>query len=443
MDINTNNSASWENLPWRKFEVKVLNLQFRIYSAVSKGQINQAIKLQKLLVRSLSTHLIAVRRITELNVSTLDINIRKEFITKSQDKFKVALKTYNEIDTWKYGSLKQSTTLRSTSKIANIDDIIVQYVWKMALEPAQEFFLPNNLYGFRINRNQLDVQKAILLSLSQCHSTQRKKILKIILCTNFNENDYKSIMKKLIFPTKYKNGIFKALQSGILKENPFSTTSIMKKVSITPLLANVALYGITNPYSFNFDNLCNRTSQCNFNFCYGNSVLLMIKTNQDEKEIIDKIDFFKEHNIIIKRIIQLDIFEVTDGFNFLDWRFFIKNTGKVTSYPSRENWLYYKTRVKQTLKNSKHKIETRIDLLKRLSKNWNYHHRYCDMSKMKTQVYYLKKWYSFYLRSNTKIIKEERIRTLKEIFHNYRYHSLIPKKDSKNIYTSFFDRNSF
>lgn len=415
-----NHNASWKDLPWRKFEAKTLDCQCRINNAVKHGQIKQAIKLQKLLIKSLSTHLIAVRKITGLSINGTFTDTDNNSIGSSKEKFKIALKTYSEIDTWKHGGLKQLKTFNSNYldtqlKIANIDDMVVQYIWKIALEPAQKFFLPNNLYMFNSASYNLNLQKAIIFDLINGFQKERKFFLKMTLSTHFNESDYKAIIKKLIFPSKYKNGIFTSLKVGVLGKDLFEIPHFIQKVSIAPLLASVGLYGSFNTCKFKNKEVYD-TSRFTFVFCYTNKVLLTLKSDKNKQQIIKKIDLLKKQYIITKKIIGLDLFDINNGFDFLDWKFIIKKNGKVSSYPTKQNWLYHKKKIKQTLRNSKYTIEIRIKLLKKISKNWNSYHRYCDMSKMDTQIYYLKNWYSFYIKSNTKMIKEKRISTLKEIF---------------------------
>ena len=57
----------WADLPWRKFEKILYKLQKRIYQASLRGDVMNVRRLQKLLIKSRSAKLIAVRRITQDN----------------------------------------------------------------------------------------------------------------------------------------------------------------------------------------------------------------------------------------------------------------------------------------------------------------------------------------------------------------------------------------
>ena len=57
----------WNTIPWRKLEVRVFKLQRRIYQATTRGEVQKAHRLQKLLASSWSAKSLAVRRVTQEN----------------------------------------------------------------------------------------------------------------------------------------------------------------------------------------------------------------------------------------------------------------------------------------------------------------------------------------------------------------------------------------
>ena len=60
-------TKEWNNINWAKIQRKVFKLQKRIFQAVKSGQKAKARNLQKLLVKSYSAKLLAVRRVTQDN----------------------------------------------------------------------------------------------------------------------------------------------------------------------------------------------------------------------------------------------------------------------------------------------------------------------------------------------------------------------------------------
>src|SRR5437763_16940200 len=62
-----NPSEEWAALPWRKLEQHLYRLQKRIFKASARGDLKTVHKLQKLLMKSRSARLLAVRRVTQDN----------------------------------------------------------------------------------------------------------------------------------------------------------------------------------------------------------------------------------------------------------------------------------------------------------------------------------------------------------------------------------------
>ena len=72
-------SESWHKLPWRKFEQHVYRIQKRIFQAEQRGNHRAVHKLQKLLMKSQSARLLAVRRVTQDNQGKKTAGIENDF----------------------------------------------------------------------------------------------------------------------------------------------------------------------------------------------------------------------------------------------------------------------------------------------------------------------------------------------------------------------------
>ena len=59
----------WDEIYWRKLERSVFKLQKRIYQASKSGDCKRIERHQKLLLKSKSAKLLAVRRVTQINKS--------------------------------------------------------------------------------------------------------------------------------------------------------------------------------------------------------------------------------------------------------------------------------------------------------------------------------------------------------------------------------------
>nr|WP_201372643.1 reverse transcriptase N-terminal domain-containing protein [Ktedonobacter robiniae] len=64
---DASSSEEWAGLPWRKLEQHQYRLQKRIFKASERGDLKTVHQLQKLLMKSRSARLLAVRRVTQDN----------------------------------------------------------------------------------------------------------------------------------------------------------------------------------------------------------------------------------------------------------------------------------------------------------------------------------------------------------------------------------------
>jgi RNA-directed DNA polymerase len=63
-------SELWKNLNWKKFPKNLFRLQRRVYKAVQVGDKRKARSLQKLILKSQSARLLAIRQVTQLNAGS-------------------------------------------------------------------------------------------------------------------------------------------------------------------------------------------------------------------------------------------------------------------------------------------------------------------------------------------------------------------------------------
>jgi RNA-directed DNA polymerase len=67
MSVTATPAYEWKTLPWRKLEQTVFKLQQRIYRASTRGDTRTVHRLQRLLMHSQATKLLAVRKVTQDN----------------------------------------------------------------------------------------------------------------------------------------------------------------------------------------------------------------------------------------------------------------------------------------------------------------------------------------------------------------------------------------
>ena len=71
-----------------------------------------------------------------------------------------------------------------------------------------------------------------------------------------------------------------------------------------------------------------------------------------------------------------------EGFDFLGWRFEVKNNYSLTCFPCRENWRQMINKIKITMRNLSKKMDKRLNKVKVIYKRWGNYNQYCNISKV-------------------------------------------------------------
>ena len=235
----------WETIPWRKLEKIVFKLQKRIYRASRNGENKLVHKLQRLLLKSHSAKLLAIRRVTQDNRGKKTPGIDGKIAIEPKDRIKLA----QELDISKKPQPTRRVWIPKPGKqekrplgIPTIADRAIQALGKMALEPEWEAKFEENSYGFRPGRSCHDAIEAIFSGIRQ----KRAYVLDADISGCFDNINHQALLDKLqTFPTLRKL-IRNWLKAGVMDNNAFHNTESGTPQGgvISPLLANIALHGL-------------------------------------------------------------------------------------------------------------------------------------------------------------------------------------------------------
>nr|BDA98326.1 group II intron reverse transcriptase/maturase [Rhodomonas sp. NIES-1006] len=432
------NYTSWESLPWEKFQIKLFRLQCRIYRAMQNGDIRKTVKLQKRLLTSQSTYFMAFKYITESTNLNTSISLSKLFFS-DDEKIQFISNFHNSLSKAYYSSALRPPIGRCNNNsygLLKLEDILVQCIWRYALEPVYKVTFRASLLNSRLESNSqsLNTQKRILSHLKNRGKQWNKKVLQIQVCNDWNTSKYQKLVDQLIFPLKYKTGIFRALQMGIL-DNNFSLPSTEEKdYSIVPLLIDIFLE--------NLENLdLNKHKRTKFNknllpfagFRFLNTCTYILEPENNTYRFLQKIKYFLSDEAL--RIMQSKrlITKLSYGFDFINWHFTATEDSYTLCYPSKQNWLRHKNRIKYVLKNPKYSIKKRIEKIRILNQSWYEYHSYSELRQIKAQIFSLRTWCIRYIKMNTKMNVSEIHFHMKEGFNNYSKSALNCSKKRKSI----------
>jgi RNA-directed DNA polymerase len=364
---DSSDSESWKRLPWKKFRKNLFRLQCRLWKAIRVGNRKRANNLQKLILKSRSARLLAIRQVTQLNKGKKTAGIDAKASLSFKERFELDRELETQVSNWSHSKLreipipKKDGTIRKL-KVPTIADRSWQCIIKYAIEPAHEAIFHERSYGFRPGRSAHDAQKYIFGNLGANANGFDKTILEIDIEKCFDRIDHKFLMSQVIAPQWVKIGLWKCLKIGVNPDFPEQGTP--QGGTVSPVLANIALHGIEDIHK---------------SLRYADDMVFFLKKGDDPKQVLDEvIEFLRVRGLNIK-LAKTRLISATDGFDFLGWHFKVQKNGKFRSTPSEENFLTFRKKVKAIINNSNYGASVKAQKLAPIVRGWRNYHRYCKM----------------------------------------------------------------
>lgn len=388
----------WASLNWKLITKRVRNLRRRIYRATQQGQWNRVRSLMKLMLRSYSNLLLAVRRVTQLNLGKRTAGIDGRVALTPIERVNLV----NEMRQDGFGQAHPARRVyipKANGKqrplgIPTLKNRTAQAVVKNALEPSWEARFEANSYGFRPGRSCQD-------AIQQCHQRLRQGMDTWVLDADIKgafdhiSHDY---ILTAIGNVPGRELIQQWLKAGYLEaEMFFSTESGTPQGGIiSPLLANIALDGmeaLLSQYQKVTESIYSdsktgrlrvrRRKSNRYGFIRYADDFIVTATSKQDIEAIQPIleDWLKLRGLQLNSE-KTKIVSIEEGFNFLGFHL-RQYQGKCLVTPAKAKVKAFLGNLRQWLKaHPSDKPERVIRNLNPKLKGWANYYRFVNSAKI-------------------------------------------------------------
>lgn len=368
---------NWHAVDWRRVERNVRGIQIRIAKAARDSNWRRVKALQRMLTRTLSARLHAVRRVTQ-NQGARTAGVDRELWESPERRWaavgELKRRGYKPLPLRRVFIPKANGKLRPLG-IPTMRDRAMQALYLLALEPVAESWSDPNSYGFRINRCTADAMSQLFVSLSKKVSAQW--ILEADIKGCFDHINHDWLERHVPMDTAI---LRKWLKAGLIYHGQLQATEAGTPQGgiISPTLANVTLNGLERELIAHLGAKLGikKARQLKVNVVRYADDFVITGTSKEvlEHEIRPWIVAF-----LAQRGLQLSeektrIVHIDEGFDFLGWNF-RKYSGTLLIKPSRKNVKAFYRKVADVISANKTvKQENLIRLLNPMLRGWAQYH---------------------------------------------------------------------
>ena len=425
----------WKSLPWKKFQKNLFRLQHRIFKAAKKKDIQSVKRLQSLLVGSKCSKYLAVRQVTQLNIGkkTAGVDGFKSLNPKER------LQLVTDLDSmrnWKHRKLRRIYIPKPNGKqrpigIPTIRDRAMQCLVKYALEPVYESYASDGSYGFRPGHSTWDVQNRLFQNLKSNCNGYDKTILELDIEGCLDNISHEKMISLTVLPGSAKKFLRTALEAGVLHERDKILVGRPQGGILSPLLCNIALHGVED---LNNERIKGQDYQRGLR--YADDIVFILMPGRSGEALLQKVEDFLATRGLKAEAAKTRIVRSTDGFDFLGWHFKVKaKNKKFVTYPSSKNRKQMINQIKSVIKDSRYKIDVRLNMAKIIYRGWWNYHQFSDMSQI--NLWSIHHWTYKYLKKSTKMTFEEIKKYLESIYNGYAYR--VNRQPAVRVNRSIYD----
>ena len=375
-DANPDRLLHWTTVNWEQVEETVRRLQARIVKALKEDAFRKVKDLQRLLARSLSARLLAVKRVTT-NKGKKTPGVDGIIWTTPEQKTQAVHDLAKDIPTLPLRRIyipKKNGKMRPIS-IPSMPNRAQQACHLLTLDPIAETYADQHSYGFRFKRGCHDAIGYIFKILMRKGSPQW--ILEGDIKSCFDEINHEWLKENVHMD---KSVLQKWLKSGFMEgKKLFPTKAGTPQGGIaSPTLANITLDGLEKTLKEKFgDKPGQQKNRKMVHVCrYADDFIV----TGNSKELLQESVLPTIKRFLAERGLQISeektrITHINEGFDFLG-QTTRKYGEKLLTTPSKKSLLNLTEKLSSTIKNYGDRAADLIKIINPIIRGWCNYHRF-------------------------------------------------------------------